>query len=43
LDEAHDDLERLREEKDQEIMILNEGMDDTLKELGEAQQVLSGF
>ncbi|KAF9076036.1 ANTH-domain-containing protein [Rhodocollybia butyracea] len=38
LDEAHDNMERLRDEKDQEIEILNAGMDDTLKQLDEAQQ-----
>jgi huntingtin-interacting protein 1-related protein len=33
------DMERLREEKDQEIAILNEGMDSTIAQLSEAQQV----
>ena len=32
-------MERLREEKDQEIMILQEGMDSALQKLSEAQQV----
>ncbi|KAG6332591.1 hypothetical protein ID866_6497 [Astraeus odoratus] len=32
------DMERLREEKDQEIMILQEGMDSTIQQLSEAQQ-----
>lgn len=36
---AQGDLERLREEKDQEIMILQEGMDSTIQQLSEAQQV----
>lgn len=40
LDAASGDLERLREEKDQEIMILQEGMDGTIQELSEAQQVV---
>jgi hypothetical protein len=34
-------LDRLRQEKDTEIAILQEGMDSTLNELAEAQQVLS--
>ncbi|KAF9245761.1 ANTH domain-containing protein [Melanogaster broomeanus] len=38
LDGANGDLERLREEKDQEIMILQEGMDSTIQQLSEAQQ-----
>jgi hypothetical protein len=33
-------MERLREEKDQEIMILQEGMDSTIEQLNEAQQVI---
>lgn len=33
------DMERLRDEKDQEIMILQEGMDSTIQQLSEAQQV----
>lgn len=32
-------MERVREEKDQEIMILQEGMDSTIHQLSEAQQV----
>ncbi|KIM70189.1 hypothetical protein SCLCIDRAFT_102287 [Scleroderma citrinum Foug A] len=32
------DMERLRDEKDQEIMILQEGMDSTIQQLSEAQQ-----
>lgn len=43
MDQAHDDLEHLRDEKDQEIEILNAGMDDTLKKLDEAQQVCEEF
>ncbi len=39
LDHATGDLDRLREEKDQEIAILQEGMDATLQQLSEAQQV----
>jgi huntingtin-interacting protein 1-related protein len=39
LDQANADLERLREEKDQEIEILNEGMDEMLKKVDELQQV----
>ena len=39
LDHASGDLERLREEKDQEIAILQEGMDATLQQLSEAEQV----
>ncbi|KAF8898982.1 ANTH domain-containing protein [Infundibulicybe gibba] len=38
LDNASGDIERLREEKDQEIMILQEGMDSTIQQLSEAQQ-----
>ncbi|KAF5385055.1 hypothetical protein D9615_001319 [Tricholomella constricta] len=38
LDNASGDLERLREEKDQEIMILQEGMDSTIQQLSETQQ-----
>ena len=48
MNDANDNLERLREEKDEEIMILQEGMDSTIKQLSEAQQVrilsrLAGF
>jgi hypothetical protein len=38
LDNANSDLERLGDEKDQEIMILQEGMDSTLQQLSETQQ-----
>ncbi|KAH7909787.1 ANTH domain-containing protein [Hygrophoropsis aurantiaca] len=38
LDNSSGDLERLRDEKDQEIMILQEGMDSTIQQLSEAQQ-----
>lgn len=43
LNNASGDLERLREEKDQEIMILQEGMDSTIQQLSEAQQVNTVF
>ncbi len=39
MNDANDNMERLREEKDEEIMILQEGMDSTIKQLSEAQQV----
>lgn len=39
LDNASGDMERLRDEKDQEILILQEGMDSTIQRLSEAQQV----
>jgi hypothetical protein len=39
LDGASGELERLRDEKDQEIAILQEGMDSTLQQLSEVQQV----
>ncbi|KAN0100290.1 ANTH domain containing protein [Tylopilus felleus] len=38
LNNASGDFERLREEKDEEIMILQEGMDSTIQQLSEAQQ-----
>lgn len=38
-DDTTAEMERLREEKDQEILILQEGVDDTLQQLHEAQQV----
>ncbi|KAI0308178.1 ANTH-domain-containing protein [Multifurca ochricompacta] len=38
LDGAAGELERLRDEKDQEIAILQEGMDHTLQQLSESQQ-----
>ncbi len=41
LNNASGDLERLRDEKDQEIMILQAGMDSTIEQLSEAQQVCS--
>jgi len=41
LNSASGDLERLRDEKDQEIMILQAGMDSTIEQLSEAQQVPS--
>ena len=39
LNETTLDVDRIREEKDQEIAILQEGMDSTIKQLHEAQQV----
>ena len=39
LDNASSDLDRLRDEKDQEISLLQEGMDATIQQLHEAQQV----
>lgn len=39
LNNAAGDMERLREEKDQEILILQEGMDSTIQQLSEAEQV----
>jgi uncharacterized protein YqeY len=41
LDGAAGVLEHLRDEKDQEIAILQEGMDTTLQQLSEVQQVCS--
>jgi huntingtin-interacting protein 1-related protein len=38
LNNASSDLERLRDAKDQEILILQEGMDSTLQQLSETQQ-----
>jgi hypothetical protein len=40
LDGASGEMERLRDEKDQEILILQEGMDSTLQQLSDAQQVI---
>ncbi len=39
LDNAQVDIERIREDKDQEIAILQEGMDSTIQQLSDAQQV----
>jgi hypothetical protein len=39
VDGAAGELEHLRDEKDQEIAILQEGMDSTLQQLSEVQQV----
>jgi len=39
LDGSSGDLERLREEKDQEIAILQEGMDSTIQQLSDVHQV----
>jgi hypothetical protein len=41
LDGASGELEHLRDEKDQEIAILQEGMDSTLQQLSDVQQVCS--
>ncbi|KAG1754844.1 ANTH domain-containing protein [Suillus paluster] len=38
LNNASGDMERLRDEKDQEILILQEGMDSTIQQLSDAQQ-----
>ena len=39
LDAVQGEVDRVREEKDNEIAILQEGMDTTLQQLAEAQQV----
>lgn len=39
LDNSAADVERLREEKEQEIEILQAGMDSTIEQLTEARQV----
>ncbi len=39
MDGYNGDMERLREEKDAEIAILQEGMDSTIQQLSETQQV----
>jgi hypothetical protein len=39
LNNASGDLDCLREENDQEIMILQEGMDSTIQQLSDTQQV----
>ena len=39
LDASAGELERLREEKDQEILIMQEGMDNIIQKLSEVQQV----
>lgn len=39
LDNVSVDMERLKEEKDQEIAILQEGMDSTIQQLHDSQQV----
>lgn len=39
LDNSAADIEKLREEKDQEIEILQAGMDSTIEQLNEARQV----
>jgi huntingtin-interacting protein 1-related protein len=39
LNNAGGDLERLREDKEQEIMILQAAMDNTIEQLSDAQQV----
>lgn len=43
LESASADLERLREEKDQEIMILQEGVDSTLQKMADIQAVILNF
>lgn len=40
LESASADLERLREEKDEEIMILQEGVDSTLQKMADIQAVM---
>jgi hypothetical protein len=42
LNSTGDDIDRIKEEKDQEIMILQESLDSTIKELADSRQV-SGF
>lgn len=39
LDSMQSEVDRVREEKDNEIAILQEGMDTTLQQLSDAQQV----
>ena len=39
IDESGLEVDRVRQEKDQEIAILQEGMDTTIEQLKEAQQV----
>jgi hypothetical protein len=39
LNNSGSDLERLREDKEQEIMILQAAMDNTIEQLSDAQQV----
>lgn len=39
LNDAGGDLERVREEKEQEILILQAAMDNTIEQLSDAQQV----
>lgn len=43
VDRSGGELERLREEKDQEIQILQEAMDSTIQQLHEVQQVSDYF
>ena len=43
LDESSLEVDRIRQEKDQEIEILQEGMDATIEQLREAQQVCFGL
>jgi LPS O-antigen subunit length determinant protein (WzzB/FepE family) len=42
LDNSAADIEKLREEKDQEIEILQAGMDSTIEQLNDARQVCDG-
>lgn len=39
LSESGGEVERLREEKDQEIQLLQEGLDSTIRQMSDAQQV----
>ena len=39
LDNTQAEIDRVRDEKDAEIAVLQEGMDQTLQQLSEAQQV----
>jgi hypothetical protein len=43
LESASADLERLREEKDEEIMILQEGVDSTLQKMADIQAVMPHY
>lgn len=40
VDGHQDEFERLRDEKDQEIAIMQEGLDTTIQQLADAQQVI---
>lgn len=43
LNNTESDIERIRDEKDQEIAILQESVDSTIQQLGDAQQVRASF